>query len=76
MLNKQPRVLHISCHGIANNKLSMGVNFADMRAEGDFLLFENDSGQGELVSQLKLKNLFKKSDLNLDLVFVAACNSE
>ena len=54
----------------------MGVNFADVRSEGDFLLFENDSGQGELVSQLKLKNLIKKSDLNLDLVFVAACNSE
>ena len=51
MLNKKPRVLHISCHGIANNKVTMGRNYADVMAEGDFLLFEDASGQGELVSQ-------------------------
>ena len=44
MLNKKPRVLHISCHGIANNKVTMGKNYTDVMAEGDFLLFEDSSG--------------------------------
>ena len=48
MLNKKPKVLHVSCHGISNRNQ---INFANIMAEGDFLLFENNSGQGELVSQ-------------------------
>ena len=76
MLNKKPRVLHISCHGIANNAKTMGSNFDSMRSQGDFLLFEDESGQGQLASESKLKELIRESEINLDLVFVAACDSE
>jgi len=34
------------------------------------------SGEGELVSQAKLAKIVKKSVASLELVFVAACNSE
>ena len=43
ILNQKPRVLHISCHGIANNNQGK-------KEEGDYLLFEDPKGKGELVS--------------------------
>ena len=76
MINKNPRILHISCHGIKNCVNSMGLNFEDMKEEGHFLLFESPSGEGELVSSKKLKELISQVMPNLDVVFVAACDSE
>ena len=54
MIDKNPRILHISCHGIKNCVNSMGLNFEDMKDEGNFLLFESPTGEGELVSLKKL----------------------
>ena len=76
MLNKVPRILHISCHGIANNILSMGTNYMELKEEGNFLLLESSTGEGELVSSCKLHKLITSTLPNLDLVFVAACDSE
>ena len=76
MLNKEPRILHISCHGIENNILSMGANYMELKEEGNFLLLEGPTGEGELVSSRKLHKLITSILPNLDLVFVAACDSE
>ena len=76
MLNKEPRILHISCHGIENSNISMGFNYMEYKDEGNFLLLENSTGEGELVSARKLQKLITSTLPNLDLVFVAACDSE
>ena len=76
MLNKEPRILHISCHGIENSNISMGFNYREYKDEGNFLLLENQTGEGELVSARKLRKLITSTLPNLDLVFVAACDSE
>ena len=57
MLSKAPKVLHISCHGIPNNKNTMKENYEAIKQEGDFLLFEHEELIGELVSEKSLKNL-------------------
>ena len=54
----------------------MGLNFEDMKDEGNFLLFESQTGLGELVSSKKLGQLISQVQPNLDVVFVAACDSE
>ena len=53
----------------------MGANYHAVKHEGNFLLFENTSGEGELVSAKILSNLVSKTMPNLDLVFVAVCKS-
>ena len=40
------------------------------------LLFENMQGDGELVSASQLRELMKKTNQELDVVFVAACDSQ
>ena len=54
---KAPKMLHISCHGIECSKETMGSNYHDAKREGNFLLFENNIGEGELVSQKMLDKL-------------------
>jgi hypothetical protein len=44
--------------------------------DGDFLLFETDRIDGELVSSKQLRKLIRYYGVELDLVFVAACKSE
>ena len=44
--------------------------------ENRFLLFEDDSGMGKLVSEKILNSLITKMMPDLELVFVAACQSE
>ena len=39
-------------------------------------MFEKQSGEGELVSQKSLNKIVKKAVASLELVFVAACDSE
>ena len=39
-------------------------------------MFEKQSGEGELVKASKLNKLIKHEMPNLDVVFLAACNSE
>jgi hypothetical protein len=43
MLNKKPKALHISCHGIQKNN-----------PKDDFLLLELLGGAGELISKSKI----------------------
>ena len=43
MLNRQPKALHISCHGIRNSQDVLGAqSFSDYKDDGDFLLFDTD----------------------------------
>ena len=78
MLKKgnQPKMLHISCHGIECSFETLGYSYHERKQEGNFLLFENQFGEGELVSQKTLNRLVSKEIPNLDLVFVAACKSD
>ena len=39
-------------------------------------MFENDFGEGTLISTEELLDLVRKTVTSLDLVFVAACDSE
>lgn len=51
MLSYQPRALHISCHGIKNSQDVLGhKTFNELKDDGDFLLFETNLSDGELVS--------------------------
>ena len=47
-----------------------------MKQEGNFLLFETPLGEGNLISSKKLNELIENTSGNLDVVFVAACDSE
>lgn len=76
IIRKNPKVLHISCHGIRNEVHTMRLNYQDVREVGHFLLFENSFGAGELVSAKQLRLLMQSSDHQIDVVFVAACDSE
>ena len=53
----------------------MGFN-PDLRDQGNFLLLESSTGEGELVGSKNLKKLIASHLPDLDLVFVAACNSD
>ena len=73
MLDLTPQVLHISCHGIEKKQ---GMS-AYTKGENNFLLLEKKTGEGELVSENTLSTLINKTiGGNLELVFVAACDSE
>ena len=48
----------------------------EYKDDGDFLLFETEYCEGELVSSKQLRKLIKQYGVKLDLVFVAACKSE
>jgi len=72
-LSQNPLALHFSGHGIENNKKNFGRNHFLKKDEGDYLLFETESGEGELVSEKMLKEFLKASKANLEFVFVASC---
>ena len=61
ILNLQPQILHISCHGVTTK-------------ESEHLVFETENGEaykmGKKVIETELKNF---EGLDLELVFVAAC---
>lgn len=50
IIKKEPSVIHISCHGLMNNRDNMGSKFDETRDQGNFLIFETDSGESNLVS--------------------------
>ena len=72
VLSQKPLGLHFSGHGIPNSQ----VKDPSMVGEGDFLLLETKSGEGELVSQQMLKKMIRQSKCELKFVFVATCHSE
>lgn len=43
---------------------------------GHYLLFENEQGDGQLVSASTISEFLKKENIKLNVVFVAACDSE
>jgi hypothetical protein len=73
---RRPLGIHFSGHGILNNFESVGDYHAQVKDEGDFLLFETDDGDSQLVSRNQLKQLMEKTQAELDFVFVASCHSE
>lgn len=76
VISLKPSVLHISCHGVRNNQQSMGQNYSSSQSVGHFLLFENIQGDGDLVSAQELGAFMKTGHTELEVVFVAACDSE
>ena len=48
----------------------------DLEEQQNFLLFEKENGEGELVSFAELNKIIKKAMPKLNVVFFAACNSE
>ena len=75
MLRKDPKVLHISCHGIQNTKKTISFSLQAEQNEDTFLLFEGKEGDGRVLSAAKIQTLIKQIVPNLNLVFVAACHS-
>ena len=66
MMKLKPRILHISCHGIT-------------KEGNNHLIFESDNGEAIKISEKDLDkalDLSKDAVKNLDLVYVAACQSE
>ena len=53
----------------------MGLNNRQNPDLGHYLLFENESGDGELVSAQSIGKLMNKTKHEIDVVFVAACDS-
>ena len=76
MMKENPRILHISCHGL-NLTLKHGPVYDSERVEKETcLLFEKENGEGHLVNSKILNQLILKSAESLDLIVLAACNSE
>lgn len=75
MLGKSPKIIHIACHGIQNNAMTMQDNYNEVKNEGDFLLFEHEQLNSELVSEKHLKKLITNV-WETELVILAACDSE
>ena len=48
----------------------------DLAEKTNCLLFEKDNGEGNLIDSLRLNSIIRKSIPNLDVIFLAACNSE
>ena len=76
ILTKQPLALHFTGHGIENTKENLGRSYQFRQKEGNFLLFESDDGEAELVSEKTLGELIDSSKTKLEFVFVATCHSE
>ena len=56
-------MLYISCHGTEVNKVQ-------------YLIFENEYGGGDFVSLEELKGLMQRAKKKINLIFLAACDSE
>jgi CHAT domain-containing protein len=67
MLVCEPKILHISCHGITQTANGATQNY---------LLFEDEAGNGQLVSEESLRKLILRNLPNIGVVVVAACHSE
>ncbi|CDW71451.1 UNKNOWN [Stylonychia lemnae] len=76
ILAQNPLALHFSGHGIENNKENFGRRFKQRQADGNYLLFETEDGEGELVSEKTLSEFIHSSNTKLEFVFVASCYSE
>ena len=75
MLKQNPKVLHISCHGLRIELKSSMYEKAKDEKE-NCLVFEKDNGEGDLVDAFLLNKLISNARPKLDVIFLAACNSE
>ena len=77
MISQKPVILHISCHGIKNERrTNIGLDYEEVKENGNFLLFESYEGKGELISAKQIRKLLEKSQQKLNIVIIAACDSE
>ncbi len=74
-LTENPIALHFSGHGIENNKRNFGKDSMKLRDEGNFLIFEDQEGCAQFMSEKKLHELLEASGNKLEFVFVASCYS-
>ena len=75
----KPKILHISCHGVCIKEEKFKPNIMSLNSDeyaGQYLLFENSWCDGELVSAQSIHRLIRTRNHELDLVFVAACDSK
>ena len=56
MLNEDPKILHISCHGLRMNMKQGVFNDPEQKEKENCLLFETQRGEGHLISA-KMLNL-------------------
>jgi len=54
----------------------MRQNFDLHKERGHLLLFEDQNGDGELVSAQELREFMQQANTELEVVFVAACDSQ
>ena len=55
LLDRKPRCLHISCHGIQNSEKNFPNNLR--KDNGDYLLFEGENQGRDLVPYTDLKQI-------------------
>ena len=60
MLSQNPKILHISCHGLKID-LKQGSYERAREEKENCLIFEKENGEGELVDALSLNKLIKKA---------------
>ncbi|CDW83802.1 nb-arc domain protein [Stylonychia lemnae] len=75
-LTENPIALHFSGHGIENNKENFGKDSKALKDEGNFLIFEDNEGCAQFMSEKKLFELLEHSGTKLEFVFVASCYSQ
>jgi ATP-dependent Clp protease ATP-binding subunit ClpA len=60
---------------LQNTFASVGEYHYEHKDEGDFLLFETEKGDSQLVSREHLRKLIEARRSKIDFVFVASCHS-
>ena len=77
MLTQEPKILHISCHGV-KQKVKTRVNEGSVSRlqRENCLVFETDDGDGLLMNSNEINKMIKKSLPNLDVVILAVCDSD
>ena len=61
ILTQNPLAIHFSGHGIENNKENFGRQYKKQQQDGNYLLFETEDGEGELVSEKMLQEFMQSS---------------
>ena len=76
MLSENPKILHISCHGLRIELKQGFYKDKDKIEKENCLLFEKENGEGHLMTAKLLNKALKKQLPDLNVIFLAACNSE
>ena len=59
MLHEEPRLLHISCHGLRVSSKTSGFVDTEQREKENCLLFETQTGEGHLIRSKDLNKHIK-----------------